>query len=120
MMECDQLAVVIEAGLEIMRGQRIKASVMNVVLARPHHLDRLFHRIRQHHRVIDEFLVTVAAPAEAAAHQHVVINDLVLRNAERVAATVTAIGLDCTPHHTSQASPSGETAATAFSGSICA
>jgi hypothetical protein len=31
----------------------------------------------QHHRVMDIFLVAVAAPSEAAAHQHVVVDDLV-------------------------------------------
>ena len=84
MMERDQLAGGVEAGAQIVRGQRIEAPVMDVVLARPHHLDGLLHGVRQHHRVVDVFLVAVAAPAEAAAHQHVVIGDLVRLYAQRI------------------------------------
>ena len=74
----------VEAGAQVMRRQRIEAAVVDVVLARPHHLDGLLHRVRQHHRVVDVFLVAMAAPAEAAAHQHVVVGDLVRLDAERV------------------------------------
>ena len=83
-MERDQPAGCIEAGAQIMRRQRTEAAVVDVVLARPHHLDRLLDRFRQHHRVVDVFLVAVAAPAEAAAHQHVVVDDLVGRDAEGI------------------------------------
>ena len=83
-MERDQPAGCIEAGAQIVHRQRIEAAVMDVVLARPHHLDRLFDGVRQHHRVMDIFLVAVTATSEAAAHQHVVVDDLVRLDAEGV------------------------------------
>ena len=82
-MQRDQLAPGVETTAQIMRRKRIEATVADVVLARPHHLHRLFDRVRQHDRVMHEFLVAVAAPAETATHQHVVEHDLVRRDAER-------------------------------------
>ena len=67
-----ELAGLIEARPQ-MRGRRSDGTGrLHVVLARPHHLHRPARFLRQQHRVDDEIDVAVAAPAEAAAHQHVV------------------------------------------------
>ena len=120
MVERDQLARRVEAGAQIMRRQRIEAPVVDVVLARPHHLDRLLDGVGQHHGVVDVFLVAVAAPAEAAAHQHVVVGDLVGRDSERVGRDRhrDRLRLHAAPELAGIAV--GDTAATAFSGSIWA
>ena len=83
-LEGDDLAGRIETGLEIVRRERPEAAVLDVVLARPHHLDGALGLLRHQHRIDDELLVAVAAPAEAAAHQHVVELDLVAGDAERL------------------------------------
>ena len=66
---------------------------MDIVLARPHHLHRPPRLFRQQHRIDDEIDVAVAAPAEAAAHQHVVELHLVARNAEDLGRRLAGDGL---------------------------
>ena len=79
-----ELAGPVEPGLQVVRGDWPEAAVVDVVLARPHHLDRSAGLLRQQHRIDDEIDVAVSAPAEAAAHQHVVELHLVARNAEQL------------------------------------
>ena len=77
-----ELAGLIKPGLQGVSRDRTEPAVADVVLAGPHHLDRPARFLRHQHRVDDEIDVAVAAPAEAAAHQHVVQLHLVLRDAE--------------------------------------
>src|SRR6516164_4007512 len=60
-----------------------EAAVVDVGLAGPHNLDRAARLLREEHRVDNEVDIPVAAPAEAATHQHVVEFDLLARNAEQ-------------------------------------
>ena len=67
----------IESRPQVMRRQRAEAPVLDVVLARPHHLHGPAGILRQQHRIDREVGVARAAPAETAAHQVVVELDLV-------------------------------------------
>ena len=89
----------IETGAQVVRRQRPEAAVVDVVLARPHHLDRPLDLLRQHHGVDDEVDVAIAAAAEAAAHQQIVQLDLVARDAEQLGRRLRArwSGSACRP-----------------------
>src|SRR5262249_28333896 len=81
--ESDQLVFAIEARAQVVDRERIEAAVVNVILSSPHHLDRTLDRIRENNGVVYVFLVTMTAPPETPAQQHVVIFDLFGRDPER-------------------------------------
>ena len=70
----DELAVGVEAGLDVMRRHRAELAAGDVVLAGPDQLDRLADRLGEPHRV--EHGLVVAAPAVAAAEEMLVQGDV--------------------------------------------
>ena len=70
----DELAVVVEAGLDVMRRRRAEFAEGDVVFARPDQLHRLADRLRQANRVVHGLVV--AAPAKTAAEELLVQRDL--------------------------------------------
>ena len=81
----DQLAGRVEAGAQIMCCDRAETAVMDIVLARPHHLHR--HRplraLRHEHGIDDKSLIVIAAPSESAAKQRIVELYFLSRDTER-------------------------------------
>ena len=70
----DELAVGIEAGLDVMRRHRPELAAGDIVLAAPDQLDRLAHRLGEAHRV--EHHLLLAAAAIAAAEEMLVQGDV--------------------------------------------
>ena len=103
-----------------MRGDRAEAPIVDIVLARPHDLHRPPRLFRQQHGIDDEIDIAVAAPAEAATHQHVVELHLVARNAEDLGRRLAGDALALRSSPDFDRIPDGDTEAMAFSGSICA
>src|SRR6202021_3741322 len=79
----DQLAGRVEAAAQIVRRNRTEMAVMDIVLARPHHLYRPPRTFRHEHGIDDKFLSVVAAPSESAAKQRIVELYLLSRDIER-------------------------------------
>src|SRR6202035_6168920 len=100
---------------------RTEMAVMDIVLARPHHLHR--HRplraLRHEHGIDDPSLTVIAAPSEAAAKQRIVELYFLSRDIERSRRRSLSRRRICVPHQTSAASRAADTDATAFNGSIC-
>ena len=70
----DELAVGVEAGLDVVRRHRAEFAEGDVVLARPDQLHRLADRLGETNRVVHGLVV--AAPAETAAEEMLVQRDL--------------------------------------------
>src|SRR6202035_2583986 len=70
----DELASVVEAGLDVVRRGRAEFAEGDVVFARPDQLHRLADRLRQTNRVVHGLVV--AAPAKTAAEKLLVQHDL--------------------------------------------
>jgi hypothetical protein len=83
-MPCRKLARSIERGPQVMRRQWPKTTVVHIVFARPHYLDRAADFIRQHHRVHNEIHIAVAAATETTTHQQIVQLHLISRNAKEL------------------------------------
>src|SRR6202035_3055732 len=79
----DQLAGRVEAAAQIVRRNRAEMAVMDVVLARPHHLYRPSRTFRHQHGIDDKFLIVIATPSESAAEQRIVELDPLSRDTER-------------------------------------
>src|SRR6202043_2220610 len=79
----DQLARRVEAAAQIVRRNRAEMAVMDIVLARPHHLYRPPRTFRHEHVIDYKFLSVIAAPSESAAKQRIVELYLLSRNIER-------------------------------------
>ena len=114
----DQLAVRVEAGLDVMRGHRPEFAEGDVVLAAPDQLHRLADRLRQPDRV-DDHLVLPAA-AETAAEDMLMERDLRTLGLQQARDLVEQARRPCVPAQISADLPSALTDAVAFSGSIWA